>query len=41
VELVAIGGLRTLSGLNRLVEGRLDDEAVRRRALGAVAGFER
>jgi urease subunit beta len=41
VELVAIGGLRTLSGLNRLVEGRLDDEAVRRRALSAIAGFER
>lgn len=36
VELVAIGGARRLWGLNRLVEGPLDDEATRRRALAAV-----
>jgi urease beta subunit len=33
VELVAIGGTREVYGLNRLVEGRLDDEKVRDAAL--------
>ena len=33
VELVAIGGARRILGLNRLVEGLLDDDDVRRRAL--------
>jgi urease beta subunit len=41
VELVAIGGSRTIYGLNRLVEGRLDDEHVRAAALNAVAAFAR
>ena len=39
VELVAMGGLREVFGLNRLVEGRLDDEQVRAAALKAVAAF--
>jgi urease subunit beta len=39
VELVAIGGRRRISGLNRLVEGALDDADVRARALAAVAVF--
>jgi urease beta subunit len=39
VELVAIGGSREIVGLNRLVEGRLDDESVRQRALSAVERF--
>jgi len=39
VELVAIGGSREIVGLNRLVEGRLDDPAVRTAALTAVATF--
>ena len=39
VELVAIGGTREIVGLNRLVEGRLDDPQVRQRALRAVADF--
>ena len=33
VDLVAIGGAREVHGLNALVNGRLDDPAVRRRAL--------
>jgi urease beta subunit len=41
VDLVAIGGSRTIYGLNRLVEGRLDDEQVRAAALSAVAAFAR
>ena len=36
VELVAIGGTREMYGLNRLVEGRLDDDEVRVRALAKV-----
>jgi hypothetical protein len=36
---VAIGGTRTIYGVNRLVEGRLDDERVRAAALTAVAAF--
>jgi urease subunit beta len=39
VELVAIGGDRIVHGLNGLVNGRLDDDAVRERALGAVTAF--
>jgi urease beta subunit len=39
VELVALGGAREVYGLNGLVNGRLDDERVRRRALEAVAKF--
>src|SRR5438128_1057623 len=39
VELVAIGGTRVVAGLNRLVEGALDDPDVRRRALEAVKVF--
>lgn len=39
VELVAIGGRRVVSGLNRLVEGPLDDARCRARALEAVAVF--
>jgi urease beta subunit len=39
VGLVAIGGARRVSGLNRLVEGALDDPDVRARALDAVAAF--
>ena len=41
VDLVAIGGTRTIYGLNRLVEGRLDDEQVRAAAMTAVAAFVR
>lgn len=41
VDLVAIGGSREIYGLNRLVEGRLDDEGVRVAALAAVAAFIR
>jgi urease beta subunit len=39
VELVALGGSRLASGLNGLVEGRLDDVSVRARALARVAVF--
>ena len=39
VELVAIGGAREVYGLNGLVNGRLDDDATRRRALAAVRAF--
>src|SRR3954467_10844258 len=41
VELVAIGGQRQVFGLNQLVEGPLDDEAVRAEALAAVDEFVR
>ena len=33
VELVSIGGTREIHGLNRLVDGRLDDPQVKNRAL--------
>ena len=36
VDLVALGGKREVVGLNRLVDGRLDDAEVRTRALAAV-----
>ena len=39
VELVAFGGRRRVSGLNALVEGALDDDDVKRRALAAVRKF--
>ena len=39
VELVAIGGSREILGLNRLVDGALDDADVRARALVAVEAF--
>jgi urease beta subunit len=39
VELVAIGGRREIFGLNRLVEGRLDDDRTRGAALKAAAAF--
>jgi urease beta subunit len=39
VELVAIGGTREVHGLNRLVEGALDDTSVRDAALEAVDAF--
>jgi len=41
VELVAIGGTRDLCGLNRLVEGELDRDAVKHDALAAVDSFTR
>ena len=39
VELVAIGGRREVVGLNGLVNGSLDDERTRARALEAVRAF--
>lgn len=39
VDLVALGGLRRASGLNALVQGKLDDDSVRQRALAAVKNF--
>jgi urease beta subunit len=39
VDLVALGGRREVFGLNRLVEGRLDDEQVRAAALTRVTAF--
>lgn len=41
VDLVAIGGRRVVHGLNALVNGALDDESVRARALEAVKAFAR
>jgi urease beta subunit len=41
VELVAFGGKREVYGLNGLVNGPLDDDAVRQRAMKAVAVFVR
>ena len=41
VELVALAGAREVAGLNRLVEGRLDDAAVRAAAGAAGARFQR
>lgn len=40
VDLVALGGRRRVWGLNALVQGDLDDETTRRRALEAIAAFE-
>lgn len=39
VELVAFGGSRTVFGINGLVNGALDDEAVRLRAMAALDAF--
>jgi urease beta subunit len=39
VELVALGGSRHVSGLNGLVQGRLDDDSVRAKAMDRVAAF--
>jgi urease subunit beta len=39
VELVAIGGTRQVVGLNQLVEGALDDPAIRAAALAAADAF--
>ena len=41
VELVALGGSRLASGLNGLVQGRLDDDSVRAKALDRAAAFTR
>jgi len=41
VELVALAGRRRVSGLNQLVDGSLDDDAVRKRALERVRSFTR
>ena len=41
VELVAIGGTREVFGLNQLIEGPLDDEAVRAAALQTIDAFTR
>jgi len=41
VELVAVGGTREIHGLNRLVEGRLDDDKVREAAMKSVDAFTR
>ena len=40
MELVALGGTRFVVGINGLVNGALDDEATRERALAAAAAFE-
>jgi urease beta subunit len=39
IELVALGGRREVHGLNGLIEGRLDDPAVRSKALEAIRSF--
>jgi urease beta subunit len=39
VELVALGGLRHVQGLNALVNGPVDDDSVKRRALAALSSF--
>lgn len=39
VELVALGGRRTVVGLNALVNGPLDEASVRKQALDAVHQF--
>ena len=39
IELVEIGGKRFISGFNRLVEGMVDDEAVKKKALENVKDF--
>src|SRR5499427_3131849 len=39
IELVALGGRREIHGLNRLVEGRLDDDKVRTAAIAAIEKF--
>lgn len=39
VQLVALGGRREVHGVNGLVNGALDDEGVRSRAMEALASF--
>ncbi|HVC20384.1 MAG TPA: urease subunit beta [Vicinamibacterales bacterium] len=39
VSLVALGGARRVHGMNGFVNGPLDDEATRRRAVAAVAAW--
>ena len=39
VELVALGGLRDVQGLNALVNGPIDDEGVKRRAFDRLSSF--
>jgi urease beta subunit len=39
VDLVALGGLREVFGINNLVNGKLDDAATRAAAMTAVAAF--
>jgi urease beta subunit len=39
VELVALGGGRRVFGLNNLVDGSLDDDAIRQRALEKTGTF--
>lgn len=39
VQLVAFGGKRFVTGFNRLVEGALDDEEVKARAMEKVRAF--
>lgn len=39
IELVALAGRRYVWGLNGLVQGELDDDTVRRRALGQAVVF--
>jgi urease beta subunit len=41
VDLVALGGSRTVCGINRLAEGPLDDHETRRRALERARSFQR
>lgn len=41
VELVALGGTRSVHGLNGLVDGPLDDETTRQKALDAARAFSR
>jgi urease beta subunit len=41
VDLVALGGRRQVIGLNALVQGFLDDDGVKRRALERAAAFAR
>lgn len=41
VELVAMGGRREVFGLNGLVNGSLDEDATRKRALDAVRAFSK
>lgn len=40
IELVAIGGTREVFGLNRLVDGRLDDRGIQAKALAAAEAFK-
>jgi urease subunit gamma/beta len=41
VELVALGGTRTVHGLNALTNGALDDAEVRARAMKVIEDFLR